>query len=129
MNKPMNFDPLKASVGDFNAFAKAMTALAELTPERMTLSQAIFFVQAAADDLKGESPTYSTVREKLGEKINRSLHTTYRVLLAKSRVYPKGLGWLKAEVNPDDNRQKFLKLTPKGREALAAVRAHLDARP
>ena len=128
MNKPAKFDALKTSVGDFHALAKAMTAIAELTPDRMTLSQAIFFVQAAADELKGEQPTYSSVREKLGDTINRSLHTTYRVLLGKSRLYPKGLGWLKAEVNPDDNREKFLLLTPKGREVLAAVRAHLNNR-
>ena len=126
MNKPAKIDPLKTSVGDFQALAKAMTTIAELAPERMTLSQAIFFVQAAADELKGEQPTYSSVREKIGDNINRSLHTTYRVLLGKSRLYPKGLSWLKAEVNPDDNREKFLQVTPKGREVLSALRAHLS---
>jgi hypothetical protein len=125
VNKPEKLDVLKAAIPDLEALSRAMMCIAEMAPERMTLSQAIFFVQAAAADLRGEKPTFTEVRDSLGEEIRRTLHTTYRVILEKSRVYPKGLGWMKQELNPRDNREKFLKITPRGREVLSAVLHHL----
>lgn len=114
-------DPLFKSVSDFADFSAAMIVLAEMAPERMTLSQAIFFVLTATADLAGKDPTYSDVKDAVGDKINRSLHTTYRILLEPSRAYPNGLGWLKQEANPDDNRVKFLRLTREGRRVMAEV--------
>jgi DNA-binding MarR family transcriptional regulator len=106
-----------------------MIILAEMAPERMTLSQAIFFLMTAIADLSGKQPTFSDIKEAVGTTINRSLHTTYRILLAKSRVYPNGLGWLRQELNPNDNREKFLRLTPKGRTVMLGVLRELEEGP
>ncbi len=97
--------------------------LAKMAPERMTLSQAIFFVLAGSADLAGKQPTYTDIKEEVGDQLNRSLHTTYRILLEPSRAFPKGLGWLTSELNPKDNRVKFLRLTPKGRGVMAELAA------
>lgn len=114
-------DELHLHVADFANLSAAMIVLAEMAPDRMTMSQAIFFLVAASADLAGKRPTYSEVREALGDDINRTLHTTYRIVLEPSRVYPKGLGWMTRETNPADNREKFLRLTKKGREVMKEV--------
>jgi hypothetical protein len=85
------------------------------------MSQAIFFLLTAATEIAGKQPTYSDIKEAIGDKLNRSLHTTYRILLEPSRTFPKGLGWLYAEVNPNDNRVKFLRLTEAGKEVLRGI--------
>jgi hypothetical protein len=91
----------------------------------MSLSQAIFFLKTAAEDLRGKKPTYSDIRGSLGERIQRTLHTTYRVVCERSRVYPKATGWLKRTTNKADNREKFLSVTPEGRAMLLKIREHL----
>jgi hypothetical protein len=108
-------------VKDLDDFASAMIALAELSPERMTASQLIFFVLAAKEDIAGKHPTYTDLKAAVGDKINKSLNTTYRIFLEPSRLYPNGLGWLRQEPNPDDNRVKFLRLTAAGREVISMV--------
>jgi hypothetical protein len=98
-----------------------MTIVADMAPERMTMSQAIFFILAGTADLAGRDPTYSAIKHAVGDKINRSLNTTYRILLAPSRLYPNGLGWLRQEPNPNDSREKFLRLTNSGRAVMKEV--------
>lgn len=119
--KQRRSEPLKLHTRDFANFSAAMIVLAEMAPERMTLSQGIFFVLTATADLAGKDPTFSDIKEAVGETVNRSLHTTYRILLEPSRVYPNALGWLRQEENPMDARQKFLRLTPKGRAVMVGV--------
>lgn len=112
---------LIGSARDFQRFGETMLVLAELAPERMTLSQTIFFVLAGTAELSGKQPTFTDIKEAVGEQLNRSLHSTYRVLMEPSRAFPKGLGWLTTELNPNDNREKFIRLTAKGRSVLRAV--------
>lgn len=119
-------DPLKKRVGDLANSSAAMMVIAEMAPDRMTLSQAIFFVTAAAAIIAGKQPTYSDIQEAIGDEVNRSLHTTYRVFLEPSRVYPRALNWISRETNPADNRQKIFSLTPRGR---AVVEEMLRALP
>lgn len=118
-------DRLNRHIGDFANFSAAMIVLGEMAPERMTLSQGIFFVLTATAELAGKNPTYSDIKEAVGDQINRSLHTTYRVLLEPSRAYPNGIGWLRQEPNPMDNRVKFLRMTPKGRRVMKEILAAL----
>lgn len=122
-------DNLHAHVGSLVDLGAAMMAMAEMAPERMSVSQVIFFITAATADLAGKRPTFSEMRNSLGEDINRTLHATYRVLLEPSRAYPKGLGWLTRERNPADNREWFLKLTPKGRLVIKEVLRALGRNP
>lgn len=118
-------DPLYKSVRDFGDFSAALIVLAEMAPERMTMSQAIFFVLTATADIAGKDPTYSTIKEAVGDQINRALHNTYRILLEPSRQYPNGLGWLRQEADPDDGRVKRLRLTKRGRTVMEEVLAAL----
>jgi hypothetical protein len=98
--------------------------LAEMAPERLTASQLIFFLLTATADIAGKDPTYSTIKEAVGDKINKSLHSTYKIFLPKGRVYPNGLGWLEQEASEADSRVKYLRITKKGREVMREV---LDA--
>jgi hypothetical protein len=118
-------DPLFKHVGGLADFSAALIVLAEEAPDRMTMAQGVFFLLAASADLTGKPTTFTEIREAAGETINRSLHSTYRVLLKPSRTHPKALGWLERHENPQDNRQKFLKLTPKGRKIVREVVARL----
>lgn len=108
-------------VGDLERLSAAMLALGEQAPERMTVSQLIFFVSAAASDLQGGMPTYTDIKQEVGPTLNKSLHTTYKLFLEPNKQFPGGLGWLAAEVDPRDNRQRILRLTAKGREAVMAA--------
>lgn len=125
--KPKRSEPLMLHTQDFVNFSAGMIVLAEMAPDRMSLSQGIFFILTATADLAGKDPTFSDIKEAVGETVNRSLHTTYRVLLEPSRIYPQSLGWLRQEPNPMDARQKFLRLTPKGRAVMSGVLKALGA--
>ena len=102
--------------------------LARLAPERMTMSQAIFFLVAGSADLAGEQPTYTAIKDQLGDQLNRSLHTTYRIFMEPSRAFPKGLGWLTSEVCSADNRVKILSLTPEGKKVMQALAASMNGK-
>lgn len=118
---PEDRDELFKSASALGDLSSAMIVLAENAPDRMSLSQGIFFVITAGAILGGKMPTYSSVKEVVGDQVNRSLHNTYRVLLEPSRLYPQGLGWLKQVPNPNDAREKFLTLTPEGRRVVREV--------
>ncbi len=92
----------------------------------MTLSQVLVFLLVAQRDLKGHPITFTEIKESLGANLSRSLHTTYKILLEPTARRPNGLGWLKSTENTDDLRQKFLTVTKKGLEVIAAVNSALD---
>lgn len=118
-------DPLFKRVRGLADLSSALIVLAEEAPDRMTTAQMVFFLLAASADLAGRAATFTEIREAQGEALNRSLHSTYRQLLKPSRTFPNALGWLDREENPADNREKFLKLTPKGRKVIREVVAAL----
>lgn len=86
----------------------------------MSVSQVIFFLEAARAIIAGKQPTYTSIKEEIGPKVNRTLKTTYRILFEPSDEYPNSLHWLKRRTNPLDNREKIFELTDKGREVLSA---------
>jgi hypothetical protein len=112
---------------DFRAFSTALLVIGELSPERMTLSQTVFFIIAGMTEINGGTPTFSAIKETIGDTLNRSLHTTYRILMEPSKAFPNGLGWLQTEVNPNDNRVKFITLTAEGRKVMEAVGRAIQA--
>jgi hypothetical protein len=119
-------DPLFKHVGALADFSSALISLAQAAPDRMTMSQGVFFLLAAGADLAGRPTTFTEIRETAGPSINRSMHTTYKVLLDEplERVdapRQKCLGWLQRHTNPLNGREKFLTLTPKGREIIREV--------
>lgn len=106
-------------------FSVATVRAAELGPDRLTLGQLVFFLYAGMADLAGRPATFSEIREAAGSRINKSMHTTYKVLLdgarRSDRADTPGVGWLYTETDPTDNRRKLLRLTPKGIDVLEAI--------
>lgn len=114
-------DGLSTHVAVLADFSSALITLTTLLPERITLSQAAFFLLTASADISGQRPTFTEIKDVLGPAVGRSLHSTYRSLLVPSKAVPYGAGLLDRTENFDDNRQKILKLTPKGRELMREV--------
>lgn len=123
---------LQQHVPGLRDFSTATLVLAELAPERMSLSQAVFFLFAGLADLAGRPATFTDLKEAVGSSINKSLHTTYKVLLDESRrrgtSRDPGLGWLTREVDREDNRKKYLRLTNRGRQVLKELGIAIDQR-
>lgn len=101
----------------------ALLYLSEEGNDRLTINQAAFFLLAGGADARGGPLTLSQIMERGEGILNPSLANTYKVLLEPNRKdYNKiGLGWLTREADPDDERRKFLKLTPKGTRVLRAT--------
>lgn len=124
-NGRSNGATLTLSLKELKTFSTALMHLAELVPERTTGSQLTFFLFAAMADIRNSPTTFNEIREAVGPAIGRSLHTTYRVFLDGNRSSDhnraKGLGWLRTETDPHDNRRKYLHLTDKGRAVLQGI--------
>lgn len=114
-------------VGDLRSFSAALIELAEQAPERTTAAQMAFFLLAGMSDAVGKPATFTEIKDAVGPAINRSLHTTYKVFLDRVQrrsdtdVTRAGLGWLTREEDKQDNRRKYLKLTPKGRAVISSL--------
>lgn len=114
-------------VGALRNFSAALIELAEKAPERTTAAQMAFFVLAGMADAAGKPATFTEIKEAVGDTINRSLHTTYKVFLDREQrrsdtdAVRQGLGWLTREEDRVDNRRKYLRLTPKGRAILSSL--------
>lgn len=114
------------NASDMRGPSALMLSLAERASDRLSLTQMAFFFLAAHADVKGSPVTRSMLLKEHDEVFKGSVRNSYRQLLEPARRYPKGLGWLTTEENPEDSREQFLRLTSKGRavleEALAAQR-------
>jgi hypothetical protein len=112
---------------DIFALAKPLASLAagilyfaEAGHDRLTINQAAFFLLAATADARGKPVTLTEIMEMSDGVIGRSIANSYKVLLEPSRK-DFALGWLVREPDPDDERRKYLRLTPKGRDAAKAA--------
>lgn len=114
-------------VGALRNFSAALIELAEQAPERTTAAQMAFFVLAGMADEAGKPATFTEIKDAVGPAINRSLHTTYKVFLDRVQrrsdtdATRQGLGWLTREEDRQDNRRKYLRLTPKGRAVISSL--------
>lgn len=110
---------------ELRTFSTALITAAELAPDRMTMAQLTFFLFAAMADLRGTPATFSEIRDAAGPRMRKSLHTTYKILLdgnrRSDRADTPGVGWLRREEDPSDNRRKFLRLTDRGRGIVRAI--------
>lgn len=131
MEKTESKDAPAQSTPVLRNFSAGLLVLAELGPDRLTLTQGAFFLLAAMADRTGRPATFSELREAVGDTLNRSLHTTYKVFVDEGRKRDgkrePGLGWLTRETDDADNRRKYLRLTPKGRRVLEELVLAIEA--
>jgi len=100
-----------------------LLALANEGSDRLTVSQAAFFMLAATADAKGAPATRTQLLSSAD--FRPSLRNSYRQLLKPSRLYPNALGWLEAQLNPDDDREHLLRVTAQGRDVIETALAAL----
>lgn len=122
---------LSAFVKPLASLSATMLYLAEAGNDRLTINQAAFFLIAAAADARGRPMTMTEIMEGADGIINPSVANTYKVLLEPNRKDYKaiGLGWLRREVDEDDERRKYLRLTEKGQSVVKAALLALGERP
>jgi hypothetical protein len=128
---PAKSDRLFLHVGELADFSSALIVLAEMSPERLTCAQMVFFLLAGTADIAGKPATFTQIKETAGPAINRSLHTTYKVFLEGPNRKDRpngapGLKWLSRAPNPADEREKLLKLTPQGRKVIEELLVALN---
>jgi DNA-binding MarR family transcriptional regulator len=99
--------------------------LSQQGSDRLTLTQAAFFLLAATADAAGRPSTRTELFAT--HNITRgSIKNSYRQLLEPSRMYPNALGWLTTETNPNDDRESFLRLTAEGKAVIVGALAALE---
>ena len=103
---------------ELRAATSLLLAIAERGSDRLTLSQAAFFLFAAKAEVLGKPATRTQLLQASGADFRPSIRNSYRQLLPPSRVYPNGLGWIEPHENPRDAREKLLKLSDAGRRVI-----------
>lgn len=110
------------SVNELAGLSAFLLYLADAGNDRLTINQAAFFLIAAASDARGVPLTMGEIMERGEGVLTQSLKTTYKVLLEPTPHYKNiGLGWLTREPDPDDERRKYLRLTPLGYDVAQAA--------
>jgi hypothetical protein len=97
---------------------------AKVGNDRLTINQVTFFLLAARADARGQALTLNELMEATEGVIGQSVKNTYKALLEPKGRNPKtttALGWLTRETDPNDERRKYLRLTPLGREIAEAA--------
>jgi hypothetical protein len=118
MMRSVSSTPLWKRVGELGASSAFLLYLSDVASDRLSLTQAAFFMLAATADAAGKPATRTQLIHAYGDNFGGSVRNTYRQLLEPSRVFPKALGWLTTEENPDDSREQFLRLTNKGKAVI-----------
>lgn len=118
--------PLWKRVPELAGSSAFLLYLADVGSERLSLTQAAFFLLAATADAAGKPATRSELIQTYHENFRGSIRNSYRQLLEPSRLYPKALGWLSTEENPNDSREQFLRLTETGKSVIAGAMLALE---
>lgn len=106
---------LPGSAVAFERFAEALNILSLAVPPRVSVRQLLAFAIVANANAMGRSITLSEVREIAGDAIGQSIDRTIQQFFPPTRQDPDGLGWIEQELDLDDRRKKYLKLTAMGR--------------
>lgn len=108
------------SAADLEQLAVVISLMTERGSEKLTMRQCLFFLAAAYLDLRNVSVNIAKIRE-IYPTIGRSIEKSKEQLLEPTKHTPDALGWLSQEMDEDDRRQRWLKLTPKGRKIVEDI--------
>ena len=122
-----NEKPFWKRLGELTASSAFLQYISEQGSDRLTVSQAAFFMMAAVDDAAGTRSTRSQLLAKADPDFRPSIRNSYRQLLEPSRVYPNALSWLTTEVNSLDSREQLLCLTDLGKSVIKGALSALEA--
>lgn len=111
--------PARAA-GDLEAMAAAMSMLAELGHEKMTVRQALFFFAVAYKRAMGQTATVPLIREAY-PILGRSIEKSKEQFLEATKQYPDALGWITQVVDEDDRRMRHLDLSEDGLDVVGGV--------
>lgn len=127
MAKKNNTSPqLWKRVAELAGSSAFLLYLADVGSDRLSLTQAAFFMLAATADAAGRPATRSELIQTYSETFRGSIRNSYRQLLEPSRMYPRSLGWLATESNPNDEREQFLRLTDEGKSVIVGALMALE---
>lgn len=118
--------PLWKRVSELGASSAFLLYLSEVGSDRLSLTQAAFFLIAATADAAGKPASRIDIINTHEETFRGSIRNSYRQLMPPSRLYPNGLGWLEAEVNPMDSREQILRLSEKGKAVIEGALLTLE---
>lgn len=107
------------SASAFSGLATLMHILADMVPPRTAVRQIEALFVIAYAHAMGRSVTMTDVIEAVDDEGGaRALERSLHVFVAPNRIYPDALDWVAQVPDKDDRRKKYLRLTPKGIEAL-----------
>lgn len=102
------------SADAFEHLAGAVNLLALAAPHRLSLKQMLAFTIIAQANAMGRSITITEVREIAGETLGQGIERQIGTFFEPCKQEPDAVGWLRQEIDEDDRRRKYLKLTDKG---------------
>ncbi len=109
------------------SFAGFLLAMTSITPPRASARQMLAFCIVARANIRNESINLADLMTAGGDDgdgkaiLGRSIERTFGLFMEPTRQNPDGLGWVTQELDPDDRRKKYLKLTERGWEAVATI--------
>jgi hypothetical protein len=114
--------------------ADALRLIADAMPPRTSIRQVLAILEVFAANAGGRSITMSDLREsasgvKSGDGVKvvgQSIAKTFEVFYEPTKANPDWLGWVRQELDDNDRRIKYLRLTEKGEAVAAAIQAALS---
>jgi len=115
------------SARELEGFADYLLAMTSITPPRASARQMLAFCIVAMANIRNESLNMADLMTSAGDDVDgkailgRSIERTFGLFMEPTKQNPDGLGWVTQEMDPEDRRKKYLKLTDKGREAVTKI--------
>lgn len=94
------------------------------TPTRTTIRQLYTFASIAKFNAEGKLVTLTEVKQRAGDHLGEPVlgphvNRSYQIFLSPEEARDtEALGWISRQTNPNDRRESFIMLTPKGREII-----------
>ncbi|WP_343698828.1 hypothetical protein [Caulobacter sp.] len=115
------------SANELERFASLLAGVTSITPPRTSARQIMAFCMVAMHHIRNQSITLAELTQMGGEDmrgspiLGRSLERTFGLFMEPNRVHPDALSWITQEIDPDDRRRKYLRLSALGVEAVAKI--------